>query len=300
MSEAITYTALAEVIPSYFGIYDVTCPLCGPERRVESNRRRRVLRIWHTSPGFMTYSCARCGVRGYARMNEVVHLLPTSLPEGRLERQTAPPVSNEAKRDKARRLWGRRRPIEGTPAETYLRKARAYGGPMPATLGFLAPRGEYPAAMIAGFGGASEPEPSIVCIPDGALMGVHLTRLAPDGAKKAGTETDKMMVGTPLGSPIVLAAPSDLGGLAITEGIEDALSVHEATGLGAWAAGSASFMPALAGAVPSWVECVTILVDDDDAGRANAYRLADRLEERGLWVRLITPPQSKSGSYDGR
>jgi hypothetical protein len=293
MIPIVSYAVLEQITEQRLGTFDFSCPLCGPDRRSESNRQRKVLRVWHTSPGFMTYSCARCGVRGYARANEAVHPLPASLPDGRPEWQTAPPASNEARRNKARWLWNRRQPIEGTPAETYLRKTRAYGGPLPATLGFLAPRGEYPPAMIAAFGRANELEPSIVCISNDAVTGVHLTRLAPDGRQKAGTETDKMMIGTPLGSPIVLAAPGDLGGLAIAEGIEDALSVHEATGLGAWAAGAASFMPALAAAVPGWVECVTILVDDDNAGRNNAYRLADRLEVRGLSVRLITPPQTK-------
>jgi hypothetical protein len=282
MSGTITYTALAEAIAPYFGTYDVACPLCGPGRRTESNRRRRVLRIWYPSRGFMTYACARCGVHGYARTNEAVRSFSASLPDRRLERQTAPPPSNKAKR-----------PIEGTPAETYLRKARAYGGPMPATLGFLAPRGEYPAAMIAAFGAVSEPEPSIVCISDDAVTGVHLTRLAPDGRQKAGTETDKMMIGSPLGSPLVLAAPGDLGGLVIAEGIEDALSVHEATGLGAWAAGAATFMPSLAAAVPAWIECVTILVDDDRPGRINSDALAEQLESRGFLVRLIVPSQTE-------
>jgi Toprim domain len=292
MIPVISYAVLEQITEQRRGTFDFPCPLCGSDRRSESNRRRRVLRVWHTSPGFMTYSCARCGVAGYARANQAAQPLPVSLPEGRLEEQTTPPASNEARRDKARWLWSRRHPIEGTPAETYLRKARAYGGPLPATLGFLAPRGKHSPAMIAAFGGASEPEPSIVCISNDAVTGVHLTRLAPDGRQKAGTETDKMMIGTPLGSPIVLAPPGDLGGLAIAEGIEDALSVHEATGLGVWAAGAASFMPALAAAVPDWIECVTILVDDDNAGRTNADALAEQLESRGFSVRLIVPPQT--------
>ena len=48
----------------------------------------------------------------------------------------------------------------------------------------------------------------------------------------------------------MLAPMNDLLGLAITEGVEDALSIHAATGLGAWAAGAASRLPALADAVP--------------------------------------------------
>jgi hypothetical protein len=143
--------------------------------------------------------------------------------------------------------------------------------------------------MIAAFGMPDEPEPGVISISDDAVTGVHLTRLAPGGAGKAGTDVDKLMVGRPLGSPIVVAPSTDLGGLAITEGIEDALSVHEATGLGAWAAGAASFMPALAAAVPDWIECITILVDDDDAGRSNADALAEHLERRRFPVRLVFP-----------
>jgi hypothetical protein len=110
---------------------------------------------------------------------------------------------------------------------------------------------------------------------------------------KAGTDRDKIMIGKSIGSPIVLAPPNDGLGLAITEGIEDAFSVHEATGLGAWAVGSASRMPALAGAVPDYIECVTIVADADDAGRTNARKLADALAPRGCDVRLITPSKDR-------
>jgi hypothetical protein len=242
---------------------------------------------------FMTYCCARCGAHGYVRADG--DCCPAHVPMRitSKKRGGADVASPADKRDKARWLWSCRRRIEGTPAETYLRKARDYGGRLPSTLGFLPARSEHPPALIAAFGSVGEAEPGVISISDGAVAGVHLTRLAPDGTGKAGTQTDKIMVGTPLGSPIVVAAPGDLGGLAITEGIEDALSVHEATGLGAWAAGAASLMPALAEAVPRWIECITILVDDDDAGRSNADALAEQLERRCFPVRLITPPQER-------
>jgi hypothetical protein len=96
------------------------------------------------------------------------------------------------------------------------------------------------------------------------------------------------MLGASLGSPIVLAPTNDLLGLAITEGIEDALSVHEATMLGAWAAGSASRLPALAEAIPAYVEEVTIMVDDDADGRRHAARLQDQLvAKRKIEVRSL-------------
>jgi hypothetical protein len=91
------------------------------------------------------------------------------------------------------------------------------------------------------------------------------------------------------GHPIVVAPIGDNLGLAITEGIEDALSVHLATGLGAWAAGGATFMPALARAVPDYAEAVTIVADANEAGQDNARRLADRLVSRGIPATISTP-----------
>jgi hypothetical protein len=125
-----------------------------------------------------------------------------------------------------------------------LREARGYGGTLPATLGFLPARGDHGPAMIGAFGLPEEPEPNTLRIRDEAVVGVHLTRLAPDGSGKAGTEADKIMVGRSLGSPIVLAPVNDIGGLCVSEGIEDALSVAHATGLGSWAAGAGGRMAA--------------------------------------------------------
>src|SRR5438094_729787 len=74
-----------------------------------------------------------------------------------------------------------RQPLSGSIAETYLREARGYRGPLPPTLGFLPTRGEYPPAMIAAFGLPDEPEPGRFTLPERKIRGVHLTRLAPDG-----------------------------------------------------------------------------------------------------------------------
>jgi len=99
------------------------------------------------------------------------------------------------------------------------------------------------------------------------------------------------MIGHSVGFPIVLAPPNDLLGMAITEGIEDALTVHQSTGLGAWTAGAASRLPALADAIPSYVECVTVLVDDDADGRRFAGELADRIRARRIQVRQVVANQ---------
>jgi hypothetical protein len=246
-----------------------------------------VLRVWRLEPGFATFHCARCGERGYVRNDYSRPQIDRAEFERRLAAARAEAAARErssaAERlAKALWLWRQRKPIVGPIAETYLRQVRGYRGALPATLGYLAPRGEHGPAMIAAFGIAYEPEPGLLEIADIAVRGVHITRLAANGLGKAGTARDKIMLGSSIGYPIVLAPPNDLGCLAIAEGIEDALSVHDDTGLGVWAAGSASRLPALADVVPRYIEAVTITVDDDDVGRANADALAGRLLARGV------------------
>jgi hypothetical protein len=109
---------------------------------------------------------------------------------------------------------------------------------------------------------------------------VHLTRLRPNGSDKADVGEPKIMIGSNLGLPIVLAPLNDLFGLAVCEGIENGLSIHQSTGLGVWCAGSASHLPALASVIPRDVDAVTISVDNDAAGRKAATDLAEKLHQR--------------------
>jgi hypothetical protein len=133
------------------------------------------------------------------------------------------------KRETAKWLWGGRQPVTDNCPGLYLRQTRGYHGPVPATLGYLPANGEHPPAMIAAFG-------FCVITPPPVVNGVHLTRLTMQG-DKAPIDLVKIMLGPTAGLPIVLAPLNDGLGLAITEGIEDGLSVFEETGLGVWAAG---------------------------------------------------------------
>jgi Toprim domain len=186
--------------------------------------------------------------------------------------------------EKAGWLWSKRRPITGTIAEHYLREVRKYSGPLQATLGFLPPlKPEHHPALIAAFAVVDEPEPGLLGKPQ-HVTAIHLTLLKPDGSDKANVKPNKITVGSPLGLPIILAPPNDLLGLAIAEGIEDALTAHHALGLGAWAAGSAGFMPKLAEHVPNYIEAVTIFAHPDKAGRDGVYKLAMALRRRNIEV----------------
>lgn len=136
--------------------------------------------------------------------------------------------------------------------------------------------------MIAAFAIVDEGKPGKLMVPI-SIAAVHLTELSENGRTKVG----KRMLGPVSGNPICLAPPNDALGLILVEGIEDALSAHEATGLGAWAAGSAPHLAKLADVVPAQMECVTVLQDADDAGKRACERLSRGLHCRGFEVRVV-------------
>jgi hypothetical protein len=286
---ALSFDQARDITGGKFGAVDAPCPVCGPQRRSTVNQRRKTLRLWCSDPAFISFHCARCGEQGWASSDAA--------------RSVGPPVDTLAiaaevqrrEQDEARErlkvamsLWRRRVPITGTVAEIYLRQARCYGGRLPATLGFLPASGDYAPAMIGAFGMARETLPGEIVIDDAAIRGVHLTSLKPDGSGKAGGDRDKIMIGKSIGFPIVVAPINDGLGLAISEGVEDALSLHEATGLGSWAAGSASRLPALAERIPSYVETVSIAADDDEAGLKYADQLG-QIVLRFRECRILVP-----------
>jgi Toprim domain len=289
MRAELALDILDQLIGRQIGVLDVPCPLCGPDRRHPLNRCRKVMRIWRHDPGFASYHCVRCGASDYARQDCAASrpFDPIILMRARADARERERQYTIKQHRKALWLWRRRRLITGSIAETYLREVRRYHGRFPATLGFVRARGEHPPAMIAAFGLAEEIEPGVVAINDVALRGIHITKLKLDGSGKADTERNKIIIGRCVGSPIVLAPVNDLLGLAICEGIEDTLSTYEATGLGAWAAGAASRLPGLAEVIPEYVESLSILVDDDNAGRRHSTELARRAAACGIQVRQV-------------
>src|SRR5262245_37819112 len=218
MSGAFPFDALVELTGGRRGIHDVACPRCGPQRRSAANRRRAVLRIWYCEPGFLTFCCARCGIAGHVFADNRSALSRDDrirIAHARAEAEAFEREKAADRRVLARWLWLRHRPIAGTPAERYLRQAPGSTGALPGTLGFLPARGEHPPALIAAFGLPTEPEPGLLTIAPNAVVGVHITRLRPDGSGKDEREPAKIMIAKSAGWPIVLAPPNDGGGLAI-------------------------------------------------------------------------------------
>jgi len=138
--------------------------------------------------------------------------------------------------------------------------------------------------MIAAFGFCDEPEPGVI-VPPVIVAGVHITRLTPDG-RKASIDPVKIMLGPSAGLPIVLAPANDLLAIDIAEGIEKGLLIQADTGAGMWVAGTAGRMPAVAAALPAYVECVTIWADRDETGLRFAREAARIIQARKIEVRI--------------
>jgi hypothetical protein len=286
--DKLDFSTLQALSGGKLGTFDVPCPACSPLRR-PANRKLRVLRIWHERPDFLTFTCAHCSAHGYAHEQGKRPLNDATINRLIREAQARAETHTQRRRNLARWLWDGAVPIRGTPGERYFR-SRGVRCQLPNTLRFRPARGKHPPAVVAAFGVPSEPQPGILDAGNLTVQEIHITRLRPDGLGKIDDDDgpSKIMIGPGQGMPIVLAPVNDIGGLAIAEGIEDAASIHQATGLGAWAAGCANRLPALARAVPQYVTSVTIVVDDDDAGRRYSRELATALRgSRGQRLDII-------------
>ncbi len=181
------------------GRYDLACPLCSASKDGPS-ARRRVLGIWEV-PGGFTYSCIRCDVSGRV-----------SAPGADLSRAIVRPLAPPNSRNvvtriepgwrlemivKARRLWSRTLPIDGTPAETYLRR-RGLQGPFPATVRYIPPDPQIPdpsfGALVAPFGHALQLEEGGIEIDEAAVVGIVRVYVTPDG-RKAPIDVPKRSMG---------------------------------------------------------------------------------------------------------
>jgi hypothetical protein len=176
------------------GVTDIPCPVCGPNCKAASNRRRKVLRVWNND-GFITYNCARCGAQGIATGDKPMPATPL------------PQKDNSERMALAERLWGMAVLPYQSPVQIYLRSRQILWPP--ACIRYLPPNGRHHPTMVTKFQGVSA---------------VHLTRLKLDGSGKAGTDHDKVMIGPCSGFPMVLQSKAWSNPLIICEGIEDGLS----------------------------------------------------------------------------
>jgi putative DNA primase/helicase len=254
------------------------CPHCGGVDRFAINIKKQI------------FNCRGCGAGGNVIAfvqfldgcdfrQAIETLIRGPIDGGQYKPKTGqPPSANDYETrqlEKARYLWRASQAPAGTPVETYLcYRLDGNTKPLPLTVRYLPALkpGHHPAMTVV-YGLTK-------------ITAIQLTLLKPDGSGKAEVDPNKITIASPAGMPMVIAPPNDLLCLAICEGVEDALTVHYATGLGAWASGGAGFMPKLAAVVPNFIEAVTIYAHADDAGQRGAQELADALDVRGIEIRI--------------
>ena len=77
----------------------------------------------------------------------------------------------------------------------------------------------------------------------------------------------------------------------LTEGVEDALTIHVVTGATVWATlGAGNFATVQ---IPPSVREIVLAIDADDAGRKAAANAADRFAREGRRCLIAEPPGAK-------
>jgi hypothetical protein len=110
----IEFEQLIAAIGNNYGHRDIPCPVCGPHRRQTANRQRKVLRVWRDEPDFVTYSCARCGERGFARAGGSHRTIdPKRLEQLRIDSAQRNEERTVRALDGNRRLLGYRKDAQG-------------------------------------------------------------------------------------------------------------------------------------------------------------------------------------------
>ena len=123
MTAALAFDLVEQLAPG-IGRTDVPVPGCPTFH----NPCRRVLRIWRHEH-FAGFHCVRCGEKGFARSGGTANAArppPDRLAAIRQEAAERDAAEQIQRQRTALFLWSRRRPVEDTPAETYLRQARHY------------------------------------------------------------------------------------------------------------------------------------------------------------------------------
>lgn len=178
-------------------------------------------------------------------------------------------------------IWRAAQPVEGTPAETYLRSRGLYL-PLPNSLRFTTLR----------YGKGDRIFPVLVAAvasADHHLTGIQRTYLRADGTGKADVPKPKLSLGKVAGGAIRLAPCAR--NLMVTEGLEDGLTLAQELGRTVWVACGASMLPRMV--LPAGGRSVTIGGDNDEAGRAAARKAADAFRHRGIASRMFFPIDAK-------
>jgi DNA primase len=245
------------------------------------------------SPSFTVYSddrfhCFGCGAHGdvidfVMALHGVDHgdalaRLDGGQVESSPRSSTPPPRAPDEsdRREEAAAIWNGAGPIDGTPAEAYLRR-RGITIALPRCLRFARlpwRRVTHPAlvAQVVGM--------------DGATIGVHRIFLTEDGAKaKLPDGKVKFSLG-PVSSGAIRLAPAQ-SGMVLCVGVEEGLSLMQILGRPAWAVTGDTALPKLQ--LPQQITDAIVAHDADPSGLRAAAEAGRASAMRGLSVRMLAP-----------
>ncbi|MPZ36595.1 MAG: hypothetical protein GEU95_00800 [Rhizobiales bacterium] len=227
------------------GRYYTVCPQCSHTRK-PGNQKLKCLgvTIGNDRVGF---GCNHCGWTG------------PSKGDGRASRPSyaaQEPQPHEPD-PAALEIWRNAKPAAGTVVDSYLRNRRILLVPPSLRCGSTMHLGRYPMPTMV----------AAVQRPDGKVVAVQTTLLTHAGAKVP-TGQPRRTVGALGDGAVRLAKATDVLGLA--EGVEDALSAMQITGVPCWACLGAGRMHRVA--IPDHVRELNLFGDDDEAGRAALER----------------------------
>lgn len=257
------------------------CPVCQPEQRPGQT----ALTLSDGDIGLLAH-CKKSAC-GFREILGAAHVAPVTLtppdPMACAQRDADRKADAKRRADQAFRVWKEAQPIQGTPAETYLR-GRGITCELPDKLRYI---------TDCWHGATATRHPAMVALIDGSAdFAVHRTYLRADGTGKADIDPPKAMLGATAGGAVRLTdAP---GPLVVAEGIETALSL--ACGLlrtpaTIWAALSTSGLRGLL--LPVETGRLTIAPDGDAAGQSAAYALAERAHAAGWTVSTLPAPNGR-------
>jgi hypothetical protein len=282
-----TLDALRDDDTGYEGPLDHPCPLCGPERPVET-RMRPVLRTWKPSPGFISYNCARCEARGYASAGDIDAMEPPP------EMVFAKPVKPRARSgdiSSANRLWDQATPDLPATVKAYFRWRGIPLDDVPKGVLRFHPKCPWQTykvgCILARYSDAVTGEP----------RGIW-RRIV-----EVGVSVKPMTLG-PMAGCVIRLFPEVGKRLVVGEGVETVLAAAtRITFRGkplrpAWATGSAGNLQRLP--VLEGVEQLVILVDNDESGTGQkaAAECAQRWRDAGREVVRLMPKRLGSDFND--
>jgi hypothetical protein len=200
---------------------------------------------------------------------------------------------NNSAIDFALKIWNKCDPADNSPVAEYL-KSRGYTEKILDSsiryhpkLFHFATQAYYPAMLSL-----------ITKGEQNKVIRIHRTYLTSVDGKvtKAPIEPNKMILGQAKGGSVRLGSPGKK--LVITEGIETALSIIQATALPVWAGLSTIGMQNIIVPPLDITPEIIIAADNDEAGLKAANKLACRLLAKGYITRIAIPPKLGSDFND--